>query len=303
MLILITGASGFVGWNAVRHFVAGGHDVVATFRTFPHYLHQVDGCQPVPLDLADGIALDDLVARFQPDFILHAAALSRPQQSADPGEVYRVNADATGRLARAAALHAVPLVYLSTDLVYPSDAGLCHELTPVAPSGAGEYSRSKLLGEEAVREAGGRWIIIRPSLIFGDGTPRSNSFTQFMDRKWEAGERAPLFTDQFRSFLYVGDLIAAVEQVAVREPRWNELFVCGGEERLSRGEFGVRYARATGRDTDLCDLMRADELPGYMGGGSDIWLDTSKLRSAGWSPRPLETSFTDMLYGCRDLKT
>jgi len=295
MVILITGASGFVGWNAVRHFAGSGHDVVATYRSFPHYLHQVAGCQPTPLDMADGSAIGTMVARFQPNFILHAAALARPQQINGSDELYAVNAQGTGHLARAAASHDIPIVYLSTDLIYPSDAGRCDENSPVDPSGAGEYSRSKLLGEQALRDEGGRWTIIRPSLIFGNGTPRSNSFTQFMDRMWDSGQQAPLFTDQYRTFLYVGDLIRAIEQVAVLEPRWNETFVCGGPERLSRADFGVRYATATGRDVSACRRMRACELEGYVGGPSDISLDTTKLRSTGWEPRSLEISFTEML--------
>lgn len=295
MVILITGASGFVGWNAVRQFAERGHDVVATYRSFPHYLHQVAGCQPTPLEIADGSAIGTVVARFQPNFILHAAALARPQQLNGSDELYAVNVEGTRHLARAAARHDIPIVYISTDLVYSSDAGLCNEDSPVAPSGAGEYSRSKLLGERAIQEEGGRWIIIRPSLIYGNGTPRSNSFTQFMDRLWESGQQAPLFTDQYRSFLYVGDLIRAIEQVALVEPRWNELFVCGGPERLSRADFGVRYAAASGRDSSACRLMQASELEGYVGGGSDISLDTTKLRSTGWEPRSLEISFTEML--------
>lgn len=295
MVILITGASGFVGWNAVRHFAGSGHDVVATFYTFPHYLHQVAGCQPVPLDMADGSAIGTLVARFQPNLILHAAALARPQQLDGSSQLQEVNVTGTGHLAAAAATHDIPIVYLSTDLVYPSNAGLCNELTPVSPSGAGSYSMSKLAGEEAVREQAGRWVIIRPALMFGNGTHRSRSFTQFMERNWDEGRPAPLLTDQYRSFLYVGDLITAIDQVALRNPHWNELFVCGGPDRLSRAEFGVRYAEASGRDSSACRLMRASELEGYVGGPSDISLDTAKLRATGWNPRTLEESFAQIL--------
>jgi len=295
MVILITGASGFVGWNAVRHFTERGHDVVATFHTFPHYLHQVAGCLPVPLDLADGTAIDQVVARFQPDVILHTAALSRPQEGYTPRQLHAVNVDGTGRLAAAASAHGSALVYLSTDLVYPSFAGRCDELTPVDPSGAGGYSASKLLGEERVQAKASRWVILRSTLLFGDGTSRSNSFSQFIDRKWEAGEGAPLFSDQYRSFLYVGDLIRAIEQVAITSPRWNELFVSGGPERMSRAEFGLRYADACGVDRSMCRVMRSDELEGYVGGGSDIWLDTSKLRAAGWQPRTVEECFIEMM--------
>jgi dTDP-4-dehydrorhamnose reductase len=279
----------------VRYFTGRGHDVVATFHTFPHYLHQVAGCQSVQLDLANGTAIDQVVARFQPDVILHTAALSRPQQHTDPDYLHAVNVAATGRLARAASMAGSGIIYLSTDLVYPSFAGLCNEETPVDPSGAGGYSRSKLLGEDEIRSAADRWTILRCTLMFGDGTPRSNSFSQFIDRKWGAGEPAPLFSDQYRSFLYVGDLLTAIEQVALIAPRWNELYVCGGAERMSRADFGLRYASISGVDHSMCNVMRSDQLEGYVGGGSDIELDCSKLRDTGWKPRSLDECFMDML--------
>jgi len=294
MTILITGGSGFVGWNAVRYFAGHGNDVVATFHTFPHYLHQVAGCQPVPLDLADGGAIDEVVARFRPDFILHTAARARPQNMEPAEAMFAINVDATARLARAAARHDIPIVSLSTDIVYAADAGLCDELTPPNPSGAGEYSRTKLLAEDALRAEASRWIIIRPTAMYGDGTPRSNSFTQFIDRAWGAGEPAPLFTDQYRSFLFVDDLLEAIRCVAIERGAWNELFVCGAE-RMSRAEFGLRYADACGVDRSMCRLLATSDLDGYVGGPSDIALDCAKLRSLGWSARSLEECCEIML--------
>lgn len=291
--ILITGASGFVGWNAVRYFIRHDFEVVATFHTFPHYLHQVDDSLPVRLNLADGDAIEKVVARHQPFFILHAAALARPQESGDLHSLHTVNVRGTELLAAAAARYDVPIVYLSTDLVFPADAGRCDESTPVCPSGAGNYSKTKLQGEEVLRSSGARWIIVRPSLMFGNGTPRSNSFTQFMERCWERKEAAPLFTDQFRSFLFVGDLLRAVE-IVVSAQRWNELYVCGGSQRMSRAEFGVRYAEARGVPVEFCRLMRSVDLPGYVGGGSDIWLDAAKLQSLGWRGRGIDDAFTAM---------
>ncbi|MEP7218739.1 MAG: sugar nucleotide-binding protein [Bacteroidota bacterium] len=295
MVILITGGSGFVGWNAVRYFVGRGQDVVATFHTFPHYLHKVAGCRPIPLDFAERDATDQVVARFQPDIIIHTAALARPQEIPSADLLTAINVDATAQLARAAAERDIPFLFLSTDLVFSSNPGLRTESSQTAPSGAGGYADSKLAAESAVRAAGGRWIIIRPTLMFGNGTPRSNSFSQFLDRKWAAGQRAPLFTDQRRSFLYVGDLITAIDRVAIENPVANEIFLCGGEEHLSRADFGLRYADACRIDRAMCDPMRADQLPGYAGGASDIALDCSKLRATGWRPRGIADAFAEML--------
>lgn len=295
MRILITGGSGFVGWNAVRYFVVRGHDIVATYRSLSHYLHQIDGCRAVSLDLANGTAIDEVVARFQPDIILHTAALARPQLDKDEELLYTVNVNGTERLALAAARRDIPLVYCSTDLVYPYNAGRCDELTPTSPSGAGPYSRTKLLGEEVVRASASHWIIFRPTLMFGNGTPTSNSFTQFLDRTWGGGKAAPVFTDQVRSFLYVRDFLAAIERCAIELGTWGETFVCGGPEAISRAEFALRYAAACGVDPALCDTMRASELAGYVGTGSTIAVDPHKLRNLGWEPTPIAEAFRQIL--------
>jgi dTDP-4-dehydrorhamnose reductase len=292
MRVLITGGSGFVGWNAVRYFVERGTDVVATYRSLPHYLHMAGDCPAVALDLADGRAIEAVVARFQPTVILHTAAITRPQQASDPEQTIQTNVVATARLAEAAARHDAGLVFLSTDLVYPDTIGVADESSPVAPSGAGAYSRSKLLAEEAVAASNARAIVVRPTLMFGDGPPRGNSFSMFIERKWECGERAPLFTDQFRSFLFVDDLCSAIDTVALRHGAWGELFVSGGPERLSRADFGFRYADALGVDRSMVAPMRTGDLEGYVGGPSDIALDSTKLRSLGWQPRTVEAAVT-----------
>lgn len=297
MRLLITGGSGFVGWNAVRYFADRGHRVLATYCTFSHYLHRVAGLEPVQLDLMDGSAIDRVVARFQPHLILHAAALARPQDGHGAERFIAVNVDGTDRLARAAAECGAYVVYLSTDLVYDADAGRCDERTPVNPSGAGEYSRSKLLGEKAVAASGAPWAVLRCSLMFGDGTPHSNSFSQFLDCAWAERMPAPVFSDQYRSMLYVDDLLRAVEAVAMGTAPRDQVYVCGGPERLSRAEFALRYADAVGASRALCRVMHAAELEGYVGGASDITLDTAKLRGAGWRPTPLADAFARMLRG------
>ncbi len=295
MNVLVIGGSGFLGWNAVRHFAGRGHDVTATFHeSLPHYLHLIPDCQPVRLDVRDGTAIDEIVGRVQPEICLHLAATARPQLQTDPDELRCVNVEATEHVARACAARNVLLVFVSTDLVYPPDAGRCDESTPVASRPANAYAASKIEAEHRLRRIAGRWIIIRSSLLFGVGPPGSNAFTQFLDREWEAGRAAPVFTDQFRSFLYVGDLVAAMDLLVRRQRDLNRLYVCGGGEELSRYEFALRYARARSVDPAMCRAMRSEELAGYRGGPSRIVLDSARLHAAGWRPRSLPDAFAEM---------
>ena len=296
MRLLITGASGFVGWNAVRYFTDRGFYVQPTFHSLPHYLHNHSERvhAPVQLSVQDGDAVEDVVSRFQPDIILHAAALARPQLQHPPDILHQVNVLGTSHVARAATRAGARLIFLSTDFVYPPDAGLVNETSSVRITGTGGYGDSKLEAEERVKDQGGGWTIIRPTTRCGNGPPRSTCFKQFLDRKWEGGEGAPVFSDQIRSFLYVGDLLSAIELLIDREETVGELYVCGGEEGMTRAEFALRYARFRGVDASLCHIIRTSELEGYVGGSSDIRLDTSKLRELGWRPTRLEEGFGRM---------
>lgn len=297
MKILITGASGFVGWNAVRYFDDREFFVQPTFRSLPHYLHyhsEERVQRPVQLDITNRRAIFEVVNRFRPNFILHCAALARPQQTDSPDILDAINVRGTVSLADAAASIDARILFLSTDLVYPADAGHVDESSPTAPSGAGGYAASKLAAENALRGTDAHWTVIRPTLMFGLGTPGSNSFTQFLDRAWEAGTPAPVFSDQTRSFLYVGDLLTALEAV-IRSPEAVEkTFVCGGSEPVTRADFALRYAKFRGVDRSLCNVMRSSDLEGYVGGPSTIILDSSRLRKLGWRPRTLTECFGEM---------
>lgn len=297
MKLLITGASGFVGWNAVRYFADRLFFVQPTFRSFPHYLHyhSLERVQkPVQLDITDRRAVDRVVSRFRPDYILHAAARARPQASVSDDQLHQINVCGTEHLAHAAGHYGAHLFFLSTDLVYPADAGRVDEVSPVFPSGAGEYSRTKLDAEQALRSTAVPWTILRCTLMFGNGTPRSNSFTQFLERKWASGEAAPVFSDQIRSFLYVDDMLSGIETLIHSGRSAGELYVCGGEEDLSRAEFALAYARFCGVPAEFCRVMRSTELEGYVGGPGDIRIDSAKLRSLGWHPRSLTECFREM---------
>lgn len=78
MRILIAGASGFVGWDAVQHFGDRGFFVQPTFRSLPHYLHNHSKeriSSPVQMDITSRRTVDEVVSRFQPNIILHSFSI------------------------------------------------------------------------------------------------------------------------------------------------------------------------------------------------------------------------------------
>lgn len=296
MKIFITGGSGFFGWNATRYFSRGGHDVLATFLTSDraHYLQTVAARQPVRLNVADRSAVEDALGGFRPDIIIHAAALAKPQEHRDPQAMHRVNVQGARNVADAAKQIGAGLVYISSDLVYPPDAGRVNEQTPITAGLQSAYGLSKLQGEQQVLSSGSRCIVLRPALMYGGGPESTNSFWQFITRCWRDGKPAPLFLDQFRSFVYVMDVCNAIGILTGNDNAWGNVFVCGGPEPVSRAEFGYRLARHSGVPDQMIRALRTEELPDYTGTPGNITLDSARLGALGWQPMTLEAAFDRM---------
>lgn len=172
MRILLTGRSGQLGTALVPALAELG-EVAALGRA--------------ELDLTDGAAVDRTVAEIRPELIVNAAAYTAVDSAeAEPELAHAVNAEAPGRLARAAAAAGAALVHYSTDYVFDGEATAPYrEDAPTAP--VNEYGRSKLAGERAVAGSGAPHLIIRTSWLYG---PVGRNFLTTMLRL--GGERDAL---------------------------------------------------------------------------------------------------------------
>lgn len=150
--ILLTGKDGQFGF-ALQHALAPLGIVTAVGR---------QDC-----DLTQPDAIRALVARVQPDIIVNPAAYTAVDKAeTDVDIAYAVNATAPGVLAEEAARCDALLVHYSTDYVFDgSKPGAYTEQDATAPQSV--YGKSKLAGEDAIRHAGGRHLIVRTSWVFG----------------------------------------------------------------------------------------------------------------------------------------
>ncbi|MDQ6749213.1 MAG: NAD-dependent epimerase/dehydratase family protein [Actinomycetota bacterium] len=102
---LVTGAGGFIGANLVRRLVAEGHRVHAIVRPGAR-AWRLDGApeaRRVELDLGDGEAVADAVAKLRPEWIFHLAAHGAYSWQTDVPEMARVNVAGTIALVEAGA--------------------------------------------------------------------------------------------------------------------------------------------------------------------------------------------------------
>ncbi|WP_046156714.1 dTDP-4-dehydrorhamnose reductase [Chromobacterium vaccinii] len=151
--ILITGKNGQVGHELQRSLAPLG-ELIATDRQ--------------ELDLAQsGERIEQALDRLQPDIIANPAAYTAVDKAeSDEATANAVNADAVGVIARWAARRGALLVHYSTDYVFNGDGERpWRESDATGPQSA--YGRSKLAGEEAIRHAAPRHLILRTSWVFG----------------------------------------------------------------------------------------------------------------------------------------
>ena len=190
--VLVTGASGFLGWHVARLLIERGHHVRALCRSTSQ-IRELD-VERVMGDLRDPASLQRAAQGCSQVF--HVAADYR-LWSKNPQDLYQSNVEGTRHLL-AAATHAERIVYTSTVGCIgmpPGQSG--DEFTPVSIADmTGHYKRSKWLAEQVALEAartGQPVVIVNPTAPIGDHdtkpTPTGKIIVDFL-----AGNSPPLST-------------------------------------------------------------------------------------------------------------
>ena len=134
------------------------------------------GLTRAELDITDGAAVEEALARVRPRAMLNCAAWTDVDAAESQREqAFAVNARGAGNLASAAAAGAVSLVHVSTDYVFDGEAprdgaGMPRAYFESDPTGPRSvYGESKLAGERLVLAASPRHTVVRASWLFGTG--------------------------------------------------------------------------------------------------------------------------------------
>lgn len=159
------------------------------------------------LDVTDPQAIRDAFQQARPTLVLNCAAYTKVDLAEKEGaRATAVNGDGPGHLAEACREAGAKLVHYSTDYIF--DGTLTRPLRPDDPVGPqSAYGRSKLLGEQAIRRAGGLdFLILRTAWLYGANGP---NFVQTMVKVAQAGKPLRVVNDQVGTPTYTGDLAAA----------------------------------------------------------------------------------------------
>ncbi len=265
MRILLSGRNGQVGWELARLLPTIG-EVVSTGRG--------------ELDLADADAIRRIVREAKPQLIVNAAAYTAVDKAeSEPELAMRINGTAPGVLAEEAKRQGARLVHYSTDYVFDGSKRGAY-VEDDAPNPLSVYGRSKLAGERAIRDIGGRHLILRTSWVYG---PRGKNFFLTIARKAASGERLRVVADQ-RGVPTTSGFLAEKTLALLKGGASGLLHLVPAGE-TTWYDFAREIVQLTGSKSEV-QPIKAGEFPAAARRPANSVLDNRKATAALGAPMP-----------------
>ncbi|OGW42187.1 MAG: NAD-dependent dehydratase [Nitrospirae bacterium GWD2_57_9] len=255
MKVLVTGATGFIGFHVARHLQRNGFEVRALVRNAVDAAFLEDlGLEPVAGDIREINSLYSAMRGCRQ--VYHLAADYRLWVP-DPAAMYEINVQGTRNVMHAALmLNLEKVVYTSTvGVLAPARSGRpSSEETPsTIKQMVGHYKASKFIAEREVEgfvKKGLPVVIVNPSTPIGamdrKPTPTGQIIVDFLN------DRIPAFLDTGLNLVDVED-IAAGHLLAAQRGRVGQRYILGNRNVSLSGFFGL-LAEATGKQAPTVRL-------------------------------------------------
>ena len=195
MKVLITGANGMLA-KSVREKLGKENELICT--------------DVAELDITDREAVVKKLEEIKPEYVVNCAAYTAVDKAEDNYDIAeKINADGPGNLAYGANKIGATLVHISTDYVFDGDLDVSKsyvETDPVGPVTV--YGKTKLHGEEQVKENTDKYYIFRTAWLYGDG----NNFVRTMLKLGKTKDELNVVSDQHGSPTYAEDLANIIKE-------------------------------------------------------------------------------------------
>ena len=240
--ILVTGGLGLIGHNVVAQLESLGHPVIITdiqtnYGLVPQaeldYLiaerrKKISTDKIFRIDIADQSGIDWLVAKYQPDTIIHMASFPRQKVvNANPQLGSRAMSEGLLNLLEASKKHHVgKFLYISSSMVYGDFVDDVTETAECRPQG--QYGIMKLAGEWLVRDytrsSGIAHTIIRPSAVYGPLDVEDRVIAKFMLTAMRGGTLKVNGAGETLDFTYVDDAANGIVSAALSSNTNNKTY-------------------------------------------------------------------------------
>ncbi|MDR1927786.1 MAG: dTDP-4-dehydrorhamnose reductase [Oscillospiraceae bacterium] len=265
MRLLITGAAGQLGFDALREARRRGFDCTGVDRE--------------DFDLTDAAAVAEALQKTQPEAILHCAAYTAVDKAEEESALaMAINKDATHSLARYCDQTGALLLYISTDYVF-NGSGCRPWEAEDTPAPLSVYGKTKLAGERAASLCP-RHMIVRTSWVFG---ANGGNFVKTMLRLGRERETLRVVNDQIGAPTYTVDLARLLCDM-LEQPQPGIYHASNGGE-CSWAGFAQEIFRQTELPTQVIPVP-SSEYPQAARRPKNSRLSPRSLLATGYAPLP-----------------
>lgn len=277
--LLVTGASGFLGWNLCQ-IAKQEWDIYGI--SFSHAI-EIPGITSLKVDLRDFEELKRIFQEIQPDAVIHTAAQSSPNVcQSNPEESHAINVTTSCNIAGLCADYYIPCAFTSTDLVFNGLNAPYKETDSVSPVNL--YGEQKVMAEEGMLERYPMTAVCRMPLMFGVAVAPAQSFMQPFIQTLRERKELSLFTDEFRT---PASGTTAAKGLLLALDKVNGHIHLGGKERMSRYEFGRLLVEVFELPSEGLKGCRQADVKMAASRPPDVSLDSSMAFNLGYAPLPL----------------
>ncbi len=284
--ILITGANGLLGQKILQTLHQHpDFEICATSRTKKQ--SPLSDFKFVKLDLTHHESFRKLMQTFQPDLVVHTAAMTQPNDCEKfPDKCLEINTKTVEYLAESCLKHNRFLLHLSTDFVFDGKKGMYTEEDE--PNPINFYGVAKYEAEQIIQHIGVRAAIVRPCLVYGitQNMSRSNLIL-WIKRSLEMHQHIKVVSDQFRTPTLAEDLAWGCRLILEREAEG--IFHLAGKDGVTPYQIALQIAEYFRYNKSYLTEVTQDTFPEIAQRPLKTGLNIQKAqRELGYSPRSFD---------------
>ena len=288
---MITGIAGFIGFHTAIKFMVMGHEVVG-FDNYNEYydpklkntraniLSRLYGVNIFNMDLRSATSLKQTVADYDPDLVIHLAAMAGVRHSMDHDMDYiDNNIVGTRNLIKALeSAHTQNVIYASTSCVMHGHELPWREYETFHPQ-LNPYGYSKFINESQFEISNiPNAVGMRFFTVYG---PYGRPDMALFDFTKSIIEDRPItlfnYGDMKRDFTYVDDIVHGIEVVS-NNMTMRDMYNVGRGEQVELMRFVKAIESSLGKTAEI--LYE----PKHPADAKETWSDTTKLQSIGYNP-------------------
>src|SRR5690554_753460 len=230
------------------------------------------------LDITSENDLNEFVINNNIKYIINCAAYTAVVKAeSDSDKAFDVNVTGVENIALAAKQNGVKVIHVSTDFVFDGTSEIAYS-EEMKTNPLSVYGSTKLKGEEALKQMGKDWIIIRTSWLFSE---YGENFVKTMLRLMHDKESLTVVEDEKGSPTYAADLAEMIIHILLfseNKDEWNKgIFHFCNSGEVTRFDFAKEIKRQAG--LNRCELKRvsSSEFDSLVSRPKYSALDTSKI--------------------------